>query len=394
MQANDAPNTAALQHLRHAFAQQFGGTPDVIVQAPGRVNLIGEHTDYNDGFVLPMTLSLATYVALRKTDDEAGHLYALNVDETLVQPIGERPVVASGWGVYVGGVMHLLDQKIGLPGGFEAVMYGEVPIGSGLSSSAALEVAMLLGLQTLFGFAIDPVRAALLCQQVEHEYAGVQCGIMDQFAARLGRRDHALFLDCRSLAYEHVPMYLGEACILVVDSKAPRDLASSAYNARRAACEAGVAVLQKAGVAATELRDVTVDVLHAHREQLSYTAYQRCLHVVTENARVEQAVAALRAGDVATLGALMNASHTSLRDDYEVSSPPLDLLVKTAQACDGVWGARLTGAGFGGCIVVLLQKEALEPVMQQLTVRYEAAFDRTPAFYPVRQNVEAGVLSL
>ncbi|WP_243664385.1 galactokinase, partial [Rhodothermus marinus] len=338
-----------MTRLLEAFAAHFGApAPAVVARAPGRVNLIGDHTDYNDGFVLPITLDRAVYLAVRPRPDREVRLLSLNFEETIRFEIGTSPTEAPRWAAYVQGVVTELHRHALLPSGFEGVLYGDVPLGSGLSSSAALEVATLVTLQHLFGFAMSGEEAARLCQYVEHTYAGVQCGIMDQFAARLGRRGHALFLDCRSLAYRHVPVHLKDWLFVIIDSRAPRELAASRYNERRAECEAGVAFFRRFDPEIRALRDVSPELLWAHPDQPTPTIWRRCRHVVEENRRVQEAVVDLEQDRLEAFGQRMNASHDSLRDLYEVSSPALDLIVDTARQVEGVLGARLTGAGFGG----------------------------------------------
>ena len=327
--AVDAADPA--ERVRRAFAARFGAEATHVARAPGRVNLIGDHTDYNDGFVLPMPIDRAVWIALRRRPDRLAHLVSLNFGEEVRYPLDARPdVPRSSWASYVTGVVEELREGHGLDAGFEAVVFGDVPVGSGLSSSAALEIATAVGLDALLELRLEPVETARLCQRVEHRYVGVQCGIMDQFASRLGRRGHALFLDCRTLEVEHVPLTFGDAVVLVVDSKAPRALADSKYNERRAECAVGVAHFRHSDPTVRALRDVSEQTFEAHAEALPEAVQRRCRHVVTENCRVLQAVAALRIGRLDAFGGLMSASHASLRDDYAVSSPPLDLLVDTA----------------------------------------------------------------
>ncbi len=382
-----------LERLLTAFQTHFGGLEQVVVaRAPGRVNLIGDHTDYNDGFVLPMTLAQACYVALRQRTDRNIQLYSLNFDEWALFSLDQLPGPGKRWVHYVGGVVAELHRRHLLPSGFEGILYGDVPLGSGLSSSAALEVAILLTLQSLFGFTMSGEEAARLCQYVEHTYVGVHCGIMDQFASRLGRQGHALFLDCRTLAYRHVPVDLKDWLFVIIDSKAPRTLTASCYNERRAECEAGVTFFQSLHPSIHALRDVSPELLWAYPEQPSPLIWRRCRHVVEENQRVLEAVSSLEQGSLEAFGQLMNASHDSLRDLYEVSAPPLDLIVETARAVEGVLGARMTGAGFGGCTVVLVHRDALQTLEVHVSRVYEAYFGTIPAFYPLDHNVTAGPL--
>jgi len=390
-----ADDTSAIPgQVLAVFRDRYGPDgPVTLARAPGRVNLIGDHTDYNDGFVLPMTLEQAVYVALRPRSDGQVRLYSVQFEEEVTDEIDALPVSGSDWNHYVEGVAELLRKQTGVATGFDGVVYGSVPVGAGLSSSAALEVASLLALQSAFDVSLSPVEGARLCQQVEHKVVGVQCGIMDQFASRIGSAEHALFLDCRSLAYESVPLDLEDHRIVVVDSTVQRALASSKYNERRAECEQGVAHFQQVDDSIQALRDVSLEMLEAHGDGLDETVRRRCRHVVAENARVEAAATALREKDYGRLGTLMNDSHASLRDLYEVSSDELNVLVETAQNTDGVLGARMTGAGFGGCTVNLVHEDAVSALRQRLTETYERECGRTPTIYVIEQNTEAGVLS-
>jgi len=379
--------------VRSIFRERYGADgPVTLSRAPGRVNLIGDHTDYNDGFVLPMTLEQAVYVALRPRTDDRVRLYSVQFEEEVTDRIDALPASGSDWNHYVEGVARVLQGRADLSTGFDAVVYGSVPVGAGLSSSAALEVASLLALQSAYDVSLSPVDGAQLCQQVEHEVIGVQCGIMDQFASRIGSTEHALFLDCRSLEYESVPLDLEDHRIVVVDSGVQRALASSKYNERREECEQGVAHFQQVDASIQALRDVSLEMLEAHGDGLDNTVRRRCRHVISENARVEEAARVLRDKDYERLGTLMNESHASLRDHYEVSSEELDVLVETAQATDGVLGARMTGAGFGGCTVNLVQKDAVSEFEDRLREAYERECDRTPTLYVIRQNTEADVV--
>ncbi|MFB6279915.1 MAG: galactokinase [Salinibacter sp.] len=379
--------------LRAAFADRFGAGDLVLARAPGRVNLIGGHTDYNDGFVLPATIDRALYVALRRRGDETVRLRSQNFEEEVEYSLREPPVASlPQWAQYVAGVAEELRTTHGLDGGFEGLMVGTVPLGGGLSSSAALEVATAEGLASLFQIDLGAEETALLCQTVEHDYVGVQCGIMDQMAVRLGRAGRALSLDCRHVDYEHVPLPLSEASIVIADSRVSRELADSKYNERRAECEEGVRFFQQFDDSVEALRDVDIGLFEAHANDLPPTIRRRCRHVITENERVRESAEALRAGDLEAFGALMSAAHESLRDDYEVSTAELDHLVDTARSTEGVYGARMTGAGFGGCVVCLTVDAALPALQRRLTERYAERFDREPTLYVVEDNLEVTTL--
>ena len=391
-----------------AFREQFGSAPDaervIIGQAPGRVNLLGDHTDYNGGFVLPATIDRAVYVALRRRADQSVRLRALSFEGEAFYPLSDPPFDEMPlWARYVAGVAEELRRRAGgLPAGFEGVIYGNVPLGAGLSSSAALEVSVALTLDALFSLSLDPVETAKLCQHVEHEYVGTKCGIMDQFASRLGRAGHALFLDCRSLDYEHIPLPLKgassagasstEACFVIADSGVSRELADSKYNERRGECDEAVRFFQQFEKGIETLRDVSSDLFEEYGEKLPDPLFRRARHVVTENRRVEEGAQLLAAGDLEAFGRLMDASHASLRDDYEVSAEELDVLAETAQGTEHVLGARMTGAGFGGCTVTLARREALPALRQRMRARYAEQFGREPELYVVEQNLEARLL--
>jgi len=350
------------------FREHLGDpTGAVVARAPGRVNLIGEHTDYNDGFVLPTIIDREVEVVARKRPDRQVRIVAADLEERRENNL-DHPIdyANSGWLPYVLGVVHELAQRGRIESGADIVFRGTVPRGAGLSSSAALEVATALALDTAFNLWLNPVEMARLCRDVEHRYAGVRCGIMDQFASRLGRSDHALLIDCRSLDARHVPLALDGHRMVIVDSGIRRELADSAYNQRRTECEEAVTILHEADASIISLRDVTPEMILGHENLLPPDLFARCRHVVSENHRVLEACERLANGDLPAFGRLMNASHLSLRNDFEVSHPALDRLVEEANQIDGVLGARLTGAGFGGCTVNLVAEAALPAFEQKI----------------------------
>jgi len=381
--------------LTEALEAAFGpGKPPRVFRAPGRVNLIGEHTDYNDGFVLPMAVGRHIWLAAR--EDSARHLRLFSVDfgQEALFDLGclERDP-ARPWGNYVAGVAWAFAQA-GLPvRGLEAALTGNVPIGSGLSSSAALETASAVALEALSGLDVPPVRRALLCQKAEAEFVGVQCGIMDQFVSSLAQEGHALLLDCRSLEYKRVRVP-ERAAVVIADTGVRRALATSAYNERRRQCEEGVRLLRRHLPGIRALRDVPWEALERWRGDLPEAVYRRCAHVVQENARVLAAVDALHAGDLETMGRLMDASHASLRDLYEVSCPELDLMVQLARSLPGCFGSRLTGAGFGGCTVSLVATERAEAFAQDLAAAYAARTGRRTEAFVERPAGGAGEVHL
>lgn len=369
------------QDVVAGFEEAYGSAPSGIWSAPGRVNLIGEHTDYNDGWVFPAALDMGTIVAARRRDDGRLHTVAARLGAEDAAPLSDlRPREGTGWTRYVRGVAALLlGDGHPLPGA-DLLIDGDLPLGSGLSSSASLELGVAVALLGLAGVAIERTALARLGQRVENEIVGLQSGIMDQLAVACGVAGHALLIDCRSYAIRPVALPAG-ARVLVLDSAAPRTLAGSAYNQRRAECESAVGKLQAARPDIRALRDVDAALLAAEAWRLDPVEVRRARHVVSENQRVLDSVAALAAGDLAGFGALMVASHRSLRDDYEVSGPELDALVAIALDMPGVLGARLTGAGFGGCVVALAAAADAETAAAAIAARYRAATGRDGRAY-------------
>lgn len=366
----------SLDDVNQEFERQFGASSDVLtVVAPGRVNLIGEHVDYNDGFVLPMAIPLSLYLRVRPRSDRLVRLYAVNFQEWSEFSL-DGIEKQSKWIDYIQGVAHELAGASVPLHGFEGVITSDVPVASGLSSSAAVEVAAGLAFLELASQPMSACGLALLCQRAENRFVGVQSGIMDQMAVAACHRDHALLLDCRTLEIEQVPLHLTDHSIVVTDSAAPRELAGSAYNERRAQCEEGVRLLQQHLPHMTALRDVTPEELSPLADALPPLVRRRVHHVVDEIARTQRAVVQLRDNDLKAFGRSMHQSHISLRDLYEVTSPELDWLVAWAMQRPGVLGSRMTGAGFGGCIVTLMENGAVEEFMAELPPAYEAAHNR------------------
>jgi galactokinase len=355
--------TADIAALRHAFERQFRRSPELIAEAPGRVNLIGEHTDYNAGFVLPAAIDRTVAVALARRDDDVVRAYSLDYDQCDEFKVGlvRRFAGSRGWRDYLRGVVWALADSQYAVGGADIAITGDVPKGAGLSSSAAIEIALAGGLTAIAGIEIDRRLLALLCQRAENFFVGVQSGIMDQYASSRGQARHALLVDCRSLEAEPVPLPPGIA-IVIVDSKVARRLADTPYNRRREECAEAARTL-----GLESLRDATIEML----SRLSGDLLKRARHVVTENARVLAAAEALRTADLDRLGALMAESHASMRDDFEASSPEIDLLVELARQANGVVGARVTGAGWGGCTVNLVRENAVDVFAAQVAGEYE-----------------------
>ena len=359
---------ALVARLIAAYPGEADPATTRVVHAPGRVNLIGEHTDYNEGFVLPVAIDLGISLALVPTDDR-------RVDVTLAAT-GERDgfdldtigAKRSSWIDYVAGTAWALLDAGQPVRGFRAVLASDLPQGSGLSSSAALELASSLALSGGALPAVDRMTLARLAQRAENAYVGVNCGLMDQFASAFGKPRSALLLDCRTLEHRAVTMPLEEAALVVCHSGSPRRLEASAYNERRAQCEAAVATIARSDPGVTALRDVTPAMLEAHRARMDPLVAARAEHIVHENERVLAAVEAFEAGDLPEVGRLFAASHASMRDLFGISSPELDALVEIASGVDGVYGARLTGAGFGGCTVNLVRRDAA-PTLREAVER-------------------------
>jgi len=357
------------------FCQRFGPSPGPrIARGPGRVNLIGEHTDYNGGFVLPIAIDRDVAIAFRANGTDRVRLYSMDFEQDAEWSLTALAFDPDRrWTNYVRGVAQCMQEASLATEGFDGVVQGNVPIGSGLSSSAAFEVAAAQTFLDLSGQQLDPRDMALLCQRAENTFVGVNCGIMDQFISVFGQAGHAVLIDCRSLEHQLVPVGDGHARIVVCDTSVKRELAASAYNERRAQCEEAARVLNAAVGGVEMLRDVTPDALAAHSDKLDPVVLKRARHVVSEDERTTRGVAMLQAGNLAEFGRLMNASHDSLRDDYEVSCEELDAMVTAARAVGGVFGARMTGAGFGGCTVNLVTPDAVDEFCERVPAAYKAS---------------------
>jgi len=352
-----------------------------VFRAPGRVNLIGEHTDYNDGFVMPAAIDFYTWVRVAPLETRQLHIRSQNYDEEIEVDLDDPNIAARGhWSDYPIGVAVMLERAGHRLRGARLEIRGEVPIGSGLSSSAAIEVATACALTAISGLEIDRRELALICQRAENEFVGARVGIMDQFVSLFGQAHKALLLDCRSLEFKLLPVP-DNVRLIICNTMVKHALASSAYNERRAQCEAGVKHLQRAVPHVKALRDVTREQLEQYGRDLPEVIYRRCRHVITENERVLAAANALERRDLKEFGTLMAESHRSLRDDYEVSSAELDLMVELAQPIEGVYGARMTGGGFGGCTVNLVVAEHTDQFRERVAVGYERATQLKPEIY-------------
>ena len=351
------------RRAQELFASTFDGAPTLLVRAPGRVNVIGEHTDYNDGFVLPAAINREVWIALAPAE-RGVHAVSDAFDEPAQFELGSWDDKLEGWGRYLQGVAWALDEAGIALRGWRGAVISNVPVGAGLSSSAALELATARAFAALTDAAWDPVQAAKLSQRAENGWVGVNSGIMDQLSSAAGRDGHALLLDCRSLDVQPVPLP-DSVALVVLDTSTRRELGTSGYNDRRRECDEAAAAL---GVDA--LRDATEAMLKEHADELDDVLLRRARHVVTENQRTVAAAKAMRDGDAEQLGELMCASHASLRDDFEVSGDALNAIVDIAAATDGCYGARLTGGGFAGCAVALVRKDAVEGFTATVEKRY------------------------
>ncbi len=390
-----ASENLLVQEAIEFFQNCFGRAPQWVVAAPGRVNLIGEHTDYNAGFVLPMAIERRVVIAADRPIDNATDGQALVVSSVEDAPAtilvdGDIQPGEIHWSGYVQGVVAGCLEKGLKPGPFEAVVHSDVPLGGGLSSSAALEVATATLIEVITGQTLEPVAKALLCQKAEHEYARMPCGIMDQFISVMGQADHLMLLDCRAEEAQMVPLDDPAVTVLITNSNMKHELTGSEYPQRRAACEEVALVL---GVDA--LRDATQEMLDAAKEKLSDEYYRRARHVIGEINRTTEAAKALERGNWNRVGELMYASHDSLRDDYEVSCPELDILVEIAKSIGpegGVIGSRMTGGGFGGCTVTLVQSDKVEAVRETLCQQYREKTGIEPSAFASRPAQGACVI--
>ena len=365
--------------LAAKFQRRFNEWPQ-IYRAPGRVNLIGDHTDYNDGFVLPAAIGFYCWAAISRRRDNTWVIFSENLSETVTVNADELPAARIGkWSDYPVGVIRELEKAGHRPGGASIYISSDVPIGAGLSSSAAIEVATARAVLGISGRDLDARSIAVLCQKAENDFVGTNCGIMDQFVSCQGRAQHALLLDCRSLEYRPIPIPK-QLRLVVCNTMIKHELGSttSQYNARRAECDEDVRRLADVLPKTQALRDVTVSDLEKHRDRLTPSMYKRCCHVISENARVLKMALALESNDLSSLSDLMAESHRSLREDYEVSCAELDLMVSLATKQNGVHGTRMTGAGFGGCTVSLVEAGYVNDFRKNVAAAYLAETGRTP----------------
>ena len=368
--------TFPIAHAVHNRYTELYQDKPLVVRSPGRVNIIGEHTDYNEGFVLPAAIDKAAYVAIGHRSDNNIRLFAEELDETFESSLSTLAPSDKGWPNYILGVADQFLKSGHTIGGFNLVLSGDVPIGAGLSSSAAIECATGFALNELFQTAIPRLELVKMAQRAEHLFAGVRVGIMDMFASAFGKKDHVIKLDCRSLDYEYVPLKMEGIRIVLFNTNIEHSLASSEYNTRRQQCEAGVALIQKHHPEVHSLRDATMAMLHQYVEPVDALIYKRCKYVVEEKERLLQGCEDLRHGDIKALGQKMFQTHDGLSKEYEVSCKELDFLVDRVRNNEAVLGARMMGGGFGGCTINLVREEAIEALVQETTAAYAKQMNR------------------
>ena len=368
--------------ITESFKKIFDTTDEpMIVRSPGRVNIIGEHTDYNDGFVLPAAIDKSAYVAVTKRNDNIVSLFATDFDEAHETTLDHIAKTDKHWPDYILGIVDQLQKTNAPITGFNLLVAADIPIGAGLSSSAALECASVFALNELFGLQLTKAEMAHIAQHAEHEFAGVKCGVMDMFASLFGKKDHVINLDCRSLFYEYVPLKLNGYKLLLLNTNVKHKLSSSEYNTRRQQCEQGVAWVKERVPAVKALRDITSDMLDKYVLPRNMLIYQRCKYVVDEDNRLLQACADLKKGDIHALGKKMFATHDGLSKEYEVSCKELDFLVDHVRNNKAVLGARMMGGGFGGCTINIVKEEAIEKLVEELAPAYKAATGLDLSYY-------------
>lgn len=378
----------AKETIVQAFQKQFNQEPSHVVESPGRINIIGEHTDYNQGFVMPAAIDQYIYVAVSPRNDNELHLYSEDYKEFYQTTLGESLQDAPGWAKYIIGVSEIIQAKTTKVKGFNAYVVGDVPLGAGLSSSAAFSSAIGFALNELFQLNLSRIDLAKVGQQTEHEYIGVKCGIMDQFASIMGKDGHAIQLDCRDLSFDYVPLDWKNYEILLLNTNVKHNLASSAYNERRAACEQAVEWIKQIHLSVESLRDVTIGQLDEIVLPQSKEVYTKARFVVEENERVSKANIALKQHEFTTLGELLFEAHWALSQQYEVSCDELDFLIANVQKIPEVIGARMMGGGFGGCTINIIEKGNRDQVIEKITPLYEAKFGIKPT--PLKISIGNG----
>ena len=363
------------------------------VKAPGRINLIGEHTDYNEGFVMPAAIQKAATVYIEKREDSTIHLFAEDLKESYTLNLDTVTKSSKDWANYIIGVIAQFQKLVTIPAGFTLRLKSDVPIGAGLSSSAAIECAVAFAINELFALGLDRMQLTKMAQKAEHEYAGVLCGIMDQFASMFGKKDQVILLDCKTMHYQYYPLKLSNYDIVLLDTQIKHALASSEYNTRRAECEQGIVLIQQRYPSTKSLREVSMDMLNECVDSSQMIkVYNRCKYVIEEIERTQAAAKDLQEGQLAAFGQKMFATHDGLSALYEVSCPELDFLVKEVKHNPNVIGARMMGGGFGGCTINLIKKEATASVVQKLVASYHKTFQKNLLSYEVNIDDGASIL--
>jgi len=387
-----AINQLMKEKVLQDFQRNFNEEP-TIVRSPGRVNIIGEHTDYNNGFVLPAAIDKAVYVAVSPRGDDTIKLYSGEFDESFETSMKKLKPTEKGWPNYILGVVDQLIKRSYSISGFNLAIDGDVPIGSGLSSSAAVECATAFALNEIFQLGIDKKDLAFIGQKAEHTFAGVMCGIMDQFASVFGKKDHVIKLDCQTLDYEYVPLVLEGYKILLLNTNVKHSLGSSEYNTRRAQCEQGVAWVKEHYPEVNSLRDVNMEMLHKYVQPRDEVIYRRCKYVVEEKERLLTGCEDLKRGDLRSLGKKMFQTHDGLSEEYEVSCEELDFLVDAVRDNPNVVGARMMGGGFGGCTINIVKEEAIEGLIDQIEQSYKDKMGKDLSAYIAQVENGTSLLS-
>ena len=368
--------------VKSFFVEYFGYVPQIMAKSPGRINLIGEHTDYNLGFVLPAAIDKAAYVAIARREDQMIRLYAKDLEEEYQVDINLLPTIPGHWSAYILGVVDQLRKMGKQHSGFDLVLTCDVPTGAGMSSSAAVECATAFALNALFDLQLERLDLVRMAQKAENEFVGVKCGIMDMFASVMGKDAQVIQLDCRDLSYQYFPLNLGGYKIVLFDTGVKHSLAGGEYNLRRQQCEQGVAVLKERFPEVNSLRDANLSMLDEQfRSAVSSTVYNRCLYVIEENIRLETGCRLLLQNDIQGFGKQMHGSHKGLSDLYEVSCKELDFLVDLSKQEDAIAGARMMGGGFGGCTINLIESSAIESIHERFSKQYQSAMGRELAMY-------------
>ncbi len=362
------------------FIEEFNQKP-LLICSPGRVNLIGEHTDYNMGFVLPAAVNKAAYIAIGEREDDEIHLIAADLDDNYITDMQSLKFSEKGWPNYIICIVDQLKKANIKIKGFNAVVSGDVPLGAGMSSSAAVECATVYALNELFKLKLDILQMVKMAQKAENEFVGVKCGIMDQFASMFGKKDHVIRLDCRSLAYDYVPFKLDGIKIVLFDSMVKHSLGSSEYNVRNAQCKEGVAIVKKKFLQVESLRDVTMVMLDECLTDADTKIYDRCKYVIEENERLLAACESLKQNDLKSFGERMYETHTGLSELYEVSCAELDFIVEIVKKEESILGARMMGGGFGGCVISLIKEDAIEEVTKRVKNIYKEKLNKDMNVY-------------